>query len=129
MRVRRNLQGKKNRTTRRSQEESQRDPRKDRVPVKSNKHKLGQLTPQNLVRHELIGLETKVVESTNKSIVGCKGIVVDETRNIIVLDDGKKERKIPKSEAKFLFKIPTAQVEVQGKLLVGRPEDRVKKRF
>ncbi len=62
-------------------------------------------------------------------MAGLKGTVVDETRNIIVLDDGKKERKIPKSEAKFLFRLPTALVEVQGKLLVGRPEDRVKKRF
>ncbi len=62
-------------------------------------------------------------------MAGLKGTVVDETRNIIVLDDGKKERKIPKSEVKFLFRLPTALVEVQGKLLVGRPEDRVKKRF
>ncbi|MFQ5887957.1 MAG: ribonuclease P protein component 1, partial [Candidatus Hydrothermarchaeales archaeon] len=87
------------------------------------------LTPKNLVRHELIGLETEVVDSTNHFLVGLKGTVVDETRNIIVLDDGKKERKIPKSEAKFLFKLPTALVEVQGRLLVGRPEDRIKKRF
>ncbi len=69
------------------------------------------------------------MDSTNQSLIGLKGTVVDETRNIIVLDDGKKERKIPKSEAKFLFKLPTDLVEVQGKLLIGRPEDRIKKRF
>ncbi len=69
------------------------------------------------------------MDSTNQSLIGLKGTVVDETRNIIVLDDGNKERKIPKSEAKFLFKLLTDLVEVQGKLLIGRPEDRIKKRF
>ncbi|MFQ5974947.1 MAG: ribonuclease P protein component 1 [Candidatus Hydrothermarchaeales archaeon] len=127
--MRRNLQGQKDRTAGRSQEEGKRDTGTDRFPGGSSGHKLENLTPKNLVRHELIGLEIEIAESTNRSLVGLKGTVVDETRNIIVLDDGNKERKIPKSEAKFLFRLPTALVKVQGRLLVGRPEDRIKKRF
>jgi ribonuclease P protein subunit POP4 len=77
----------------------------------------------------LIGLKAEVSSSTNRSSIGLKGIVVDETRNMIVLDDGKKERKIPKSEACFCFELHDSLIEIDGKLLIGRPEDRIRKRF
>jgi len=36
------------------------------------------ITPYNLVNHELIGLGVKVEHSTNSSLVGIEGRVVDE---------------------------------------------------
>lgn len=85
------------------------------------------ITPYNIVRHELIGLEVKVSASSNPYLKGISGIVIDETKNMLIVEgrDGKI-RRIPKSCCKFKFKLPTRIiVEVDGKLLVGRPEDRL----
>ncbi|MCS7113286.1 MAG: ribonuclease P protein subunit [Nitrososphaerota archaeon] len=85
------------------------------------------ITPYNIVRHELIGLEVKVSASSNPYLKGISGIVVDETKNMLILEgvDGRL-RRIPKSCCKFRFKLPTGIiVEVDGRLIVGRPEDRV----
>lgn len=87
-------------------------------------------TPSNLVRHELIGLKVEVVESTDPKKKGIKGRVVNETRDTLIIEERGKEKVIPKKEAKFLFTLPNGQkVEIIGKLLIGRPEDRIKKKF
>lgn len=87
-------------------------------------------TPENLVRHELIGLKAKVVDSSNPKNVGIKGRIVDETRNILVIEktDGK-EVKLVKEENVFVFDLDGERISVDGKILVGRPEDRIKKKF
>ncbi|MEM2739494.1 MAG: ribonuclease P protein component 1 [Candidatus Bathyarchaeia archaeon] len=85
------------------------------------------ITPYNIVRHELIGLEVKVSASSNPYLKGISGIVVDETKNMLILEgvDGRI-RRVPKPCCKFRFKLPTGViVEVDGKLIVGRPEERV----
>jgi ribonuclease P protein subunit POP4 len=46
------------------------------------------ITPENLVYHTLIGLETVVSGSTNPDIVGISGVVVDETRNTLLITTG-----------------------------------------
>lgn len=89
--------------------------------------RMSPITPKNIWRHELIGLETKIVKSTCKSYVGLSGKVVDETKNMLIIDNSKR-RKIPKNTSEFLFKLPDGcWVLVDGKILIGRPEDRVKK--
>jgi ribonuclease P protein subunit POP4 len=86
------------------------------------------ITPKNVWRHELIGLEVKVANSTCKSHIGLHGKVIDETKNMLIIDDGFKRRKIPKNISEFRFKLPDGcWVSIDGKILVGRPEDRVKK--
>jgi len=47
-----------------------------------------EITPENLVYHTLIGLETVVAESTNPDIAGIRGVVVDETRNTLLITMG-----------------------------------------
>ena len=44
-------------------------------------------------QYDLIGKKIKVVDSRNKTLIGLKGLVVDETRNMIVLDNQKKIAK------------------------------------
>lgn len=87
-------------------------------------------TPENIARHELIGLRAKVTKSSNPKNIGMEGRVVDESRDILVLEktDGK-EAKIPKEGSVFLFHIGETKVSVGGEVLVGRPEDRIKKNF
>jgi len=88
------------------------------------------ITERNLVRHELIGLEVEVVNSTNKSQIGIKGRVVDETYKMLVIETEKGEKKVAKKDCVFVFKIPSGKkVQVEGWLLVGKPEDRIKRKF
>ena len=88
------------------------------------------ITPQNLVRHELIGLKVKIKQSTNKSQIGLRGRVVDETYKTLKIETRKGEKAIPKDIAVFIFVLPNGtKVQVDGKVLIGRPEDRIKKKL
>jgi ribonuclease P protein subunit POP4 len=83
------------------------------------------LTPENLVYHELIGLP---VEAEGKSL-NVKGIVVDETRNMLVIEANGADKKIAKDAATFIFTLPDGRrVKVRGDLLQSQPENRIPKR-
>ncbi len=95
------------------------------------------LTPQNIIHHELIGLDTKVVDSTNRSLIGIEGRIIDETKNIIIVQTDAQEKKIPKSCSSFTFTIPSVEgkrylpltVKVDGRLLLLQPENRIQTKF
>lgn len=89
------------------------------------------IVPQNILRHELIGLDVKIGKSTDPTQKGLKGKVIDETYNTLKIETNKgKERTIPKKNSLFIFTLPNkTKVQVEGKLLVSRPEDRIKKKF
>jgi len=89
------------------------------------------ITPQNLVRHELCGLAVKIKYSTDSTQKGLNGKVIDETYNIIKVETKSgKEKVIPKGSTVFIFTLPNkVKVQVDGKVLIGRPEDRIKKKI
>ena len=88
------------------------------------------VSPKDLIRHELIGLEARISDSSNKEIVGMSGRVIDETRNTIVINTKKGKRVFIKEQCVFSFRLPSGErVNVDGKLLVARPENRIKKKF
>ena len=70
----------------------------------------------------IIGKEIEVVHSTNRCDLHIKGRVTDETRNMIQVEN---------SEVKWLIKknviVLLNREKIDGKELVGRPEDRIKK--
>jgi len=83
-----------------------------------------------VVQGEFIGLYAKVVKSSNPSIVSVSGRVVDETRNTLVIRHKNEDKIIIKEAAVFQFTLPdNTVVEIEGKVIVGRPEDRLKKRL
>ncbi|MFB6265766.1 MAG: ribonuclease P protein component 1 [Candidatus Nanohaloarchaea archaeon] len=84
--------------------------------------------PGNLVRHELIGLNVEVVGCSDPGKEGLKGEVVDETRKTLVIDSGE-EKTVPKDESVFRFELEDGEVDVDGSLLVARPEERILKKF
>ena len=110
------------------------------------------ITPRNVLKHELIDLDVKIEKSTSRSMQGLTGRVVDESYGTLTIETTVKPRKtkarkkkskksvevyskvvekvIPKSNSIFIFTLPNGvKVQVEGRLLVGRPEDRIKKRF
>jgi len=89
------------------------------------------VTPRNLVKHELIGLLVRVVESRHRGFVGISGVVVDETASTlrIASRDGRR-RTVPKAVCTFEFTLPDGTiVRVDGGLILGRPEERIKKKL
>ncbi len=80
----------------------------------------------NLRKHELIGLQVEVLHSTDPGQVHLSGRVVDETRNLLVIEAGGHEKRIPKQGARFRFAIQGG-IEVEGDEIRFRPEDRIKK--
>ena len=46
----------------------------------------------------LIGKQAEVVESKNRSLLGIKGKIVDETKNTITISIGEKQKKLIKSQ-------------------------------
>ncbi|MCI5866641.1 MAG: ribonuclease P protein component 1 [Methanosphaera sp.] len=88
------------------------------------------ITPQNVFRHELIGLTVEVTDSNHKQNIGIKGKIIDETRNTIVVDTGSQEKQLIKDTVVFTLYLPeNKKVSVDGKYIVARPEDRIKKKF
>lgn len=82
-----------------------------------------------IVQGELIGLDAKVVKSANPSNLGMSGKIIDETRNTLVIRQNENDKVVAKETAVFQFTLPNGTVvEVEGAAIIGRPEDRVKKK-
>ncbi|GAG38101.1 unnamed protein product, partial [marine sediment metagenome] len=75
-------------------------------------------------RGELIGSFVEVISSDNEDLVGLKGKVVDETYNMVELENGKR---IVKDQVILRVANNKGNFILDGKLLKGRSEDRIKK--
>ncbi len=86
---------------------------------------------KNLARHELIGTIAEIVSSSNPSLEGVRGRVLDETQNTLKIETDKKVKTIIKSQCVFRFTIPESgeSVLIDGRKISASPEDRIKKRF
>jgi ribonuclease P protein subunit POP4 len=83
------------------------------------------ISPYNILRHELVGLEVKA-QAGKKTV---EGIVEDETEKTITIKTPKGVEKVVKDSATLEFRLPGgATVAVEGRLLMSRPEDRIKKK-
>jgi len=87
------------------------------------------IKPENILRHELIGLKALVARSANPLLTGMRGMIIDETRNTVRLSTRRGVKVIPKGVAVFRLALPDGSiVEVEGAKLVGKPQDRIKPR-
>jgi len=88
------------------------------------------ITPHNILRHELIGLQARITASKNKKNIGIAGQVVDETYKTLVIEHGGRPRQLLKKLVTLELQLPDKRwVEVRGELLVGRPWERIKKKL
>lgn len=86
------------------------------------------ITRKNLLYSTFVGLEVEISNSSQQGLIGQKGIVVDETKNLLIMKTGKKELKIPKTCCTFVFTTEDDdKVEVEGKRIAFRPHERPKK--
>lgn len=81
-----------------------------------------------VIRYEFIGTHARVARSTDPTCDRVSGVVMDETRNTFTLSDRGTRKTIMKDSTLFHFIFPDGTtVEIDGRLLTGRPEDRLKK--
>lgn len=82
----------------------------------------------NIIQSEFIGTKTEIVESPHSDYLGISGRIMDETRNTFLISSGEEKKRIIKESSVFHFQFSDGKiVEIDGQLLVGRPEDRLKK--
>ena len=87
------------------------------------------ITPANLTRHELIGLEAHVVKASDPGLVSRQGPIVDESKEMLHISTRTGKIIVPKMISVFDFKLPNGTVvRVDGHKLRGTPENRIKKR-
>ncbi|MEJ2242675.1 MAG: ribonuclease P protein subunit [Candidatus Bathyarchaeota archaeon] len=84
----------------------------------------------NIIQDEFIGLESKVVKSLNNDSVGITGKIIYETRNTFTILQNNTKKVVIKDISIFNFVMFDGTViEIDGKTIIGRPEDRIKKRL
>ena len=67
-----------------------------------------------------------MLNDSNPSNINIRGKVVDETMKTLIIK-GTGLKRVAKKDAIFKFSLNDVAVKVEGKALIGRPEDRVKK--
>jgi len=87
------------------------------------------LTPETLVRHELVGLDVAVVGAADPTLVGVTGEAVLETTRILGIDTGEDVVQVPKATVTLEWTLPSGErVRVAGETLLGRPARRTEQR-
>src|SRR4030095_6793377 len=83
---------------------------------------------KNLLFSTFIGLEAEIVNSSQRQLIGLKGTIVDETKNLLVIEKEGRELKIPKTSSTFRFTLENGEkMDVEGKAVAFRPHERPKK--
>jgi ribonuclease P protein subunit POP4 len=83
---------------------------------------------EQLARKELLSLEVEVVSSTDPTLIGKRGIIIDETKNTFTIRSDSGDKMIPKKISIFRFFLPSGKrVVLEGRTLTFRPEDRLRR--
>ena len=84
------------------------------------------ISSRNVLRHELIGLDVLVSGATNPGQRGLSGRIIDETRNLLVVETPRGIKRIAKMHTTFRVVLPSRElVEIDGSVLVLAPEKRI----
>jgi ribonuclease P protein subunit POP4 len=84
------------------------------------------ISSQNVLRHELIGLDILVSGAANPAQRGLSGRVIDETKNLLVIETQNGVRRIQKLHSTFRLCLPSREtVEIDGSVMVLAPEKRI----
>lgn len=87
------------------------------------------MNAQELLRQEFIGAELQVVSSTNKSLHGLHGKIIDETKSTFTILTEKGEKKIIKNTITIIINLRGKKYKIDGKLMAKRPYERIKIRL
>jgi len=83
------------------------------------------ITLDTISRHEFIGLETKIMRSSNPQVVGLNGTIINETKSMFTLNTQKGMKMIPKLTNDWGFSIKGKNLIVKGTTITKRPHERI----
>lgn len=84
------------------------------------------ITTQNIHAHELVGLDAKIIDSSDPTLNGLDGIIVFETKNTISIRANSAIKRIAKRTAKKIeVHTESGVCFISGSSMIGRPEDRI----
>jgi ribonuclease P protein subunit POP4 len=85
------------------------------------------ITSKNIHKHELLGLQARIITSPDKGLKGVTGRIVDETKNTFKLMTPKGEKTLMKKGTLLAVQIKDEEIAIDASKLTYRPEDRIKK--
>jgi len=75
----------------------------------------------------VIGRLVEVINSTNPCMIGIKGVVLDETRNMLYVRTERGLKKLPKVACHLrVYLDDGSQIDVDGRSIIGRIDERLK---
>lgn len=76
----------------------------------------------DVLNAEWIGSRIKIVDALNKVQEGISGTLIDETKNLLVIETPKGVKRVQKSGVKFTVN----GNKVEGRKVLVAPEERIK---
>lgn len=76
---------------------------------------------------EFIGREVEVLAAADPTHRAVRGRIVDETKQLLVIEVSGREKRIPKAGSLFRIAFEREAVVIPGEEIRYRPEDRVKR--
>jgi len=84
------------------------------------------ISPRNVLRHELIGQDVLVSGAANPLHRGLYGHIIDETKNLLIIETSHGVKRIPKMHSRFQLHLKSSElVEIDGSVMVSVPEKRI----
>ena len=83
------------------------------------------ITVDTISRHEFIGLNTQIVNSSNQQVIGLNGTIINETKSMFTINTKKGMKSIPKSTNDWKFTVQNKQIIINGSKIAKRPFERI----
>jgi len=83
------------------------------------------ITPENIIQHEFIGLNTTIEASSNPQIIGLNGTIINETKSMFTISTLKGMKLIPKVHSTWTFDVNNEHLKVEGSKIQKRSFDRI----
>ena len=77
-----------------------------------------------ILKRGIIGCNAEIIASSNPTLVGIKGTILDETRNMIVIKTDEGRKNIIKNTVTMMID----GIKVNGTELIGAVDERIKKK-
>ena len=83
------------------------------------------ISTDTISRHEFIGLDTQIINSSNQQVIGLNGTIINETKSMFTINTKKGVKNIPKSTSDWKFSILGKETTVIGSKISKRPFERI----
>ncbi|TFG25512.1 MAG: hypothetical protein EU533_01090 [Promethearchaeota archaeon] len=84
------------------------------------------IDPKYIVYHDLIGFKVRVKHKKKNEKFIDSGVIIDETKNLLIVENDNKTKKYVKKEYLFRLLFEGGILEVDGNKIIGIPENRLR---